>query len=148
MMIEFFKNLFTQPSEEEIEKYETYKDRDGKEGKHYITAYYPSVFNAIVIIYVLSFFFHGFAFLLALPLLFKMISEKLFLQVFSVVIVGFSMPILVMLAKNVFVKSSLLFHPWIVLTLYLLMLLFLLSRIPFFKKQKLLNQGCTFDKNE
>jgi len=146
-MSNFFKDLFRQPSEDKIANYESYKDRNGKVGKHYTTAYAPNTFNVTIILYILAVFFNEFAFLLALPLLFKMISEKLFLQLFSVVIVGFSMPILVMLAKNVFVKISILFHPWIVLTLYLLMLLFLLSKIPFFKKKKLLNSGCVFNRD-
>ena len=145
-MANFITNSFKQPSEEEIAQYERYTDRNGKEGKHYVIAYFPGTFNVTVIIFIVSLFFYEMAFLLAIPLLFRMIAEKLFLQVFSVVIIGFNMPILVMLSDKVFMHSSLLFHPWIVLTLYFLMLLFLLSNIPMFKKRKLLNSGCTFRK--
>jgi len=36
-MSNFFKDLFRQPSEDEIANYESYKDRNGKVGKHYTT---------------------------------------------------------------------------------------------------------------
>ena len=145
-MANFITNSFKQPSEEEIAQYEIYTDRNGKEGKHYVRAYFPGTVNATLVVFIVSLFFYKMAFLLVIPLLIRMIAEKLFLQVFSLLMVGFSLPILVMLSDKVLMHSFLLFHPWIVLTLYFLMLLFLLSNIPMFKKRKLLNSGCTFRK--